>query len=619
MERQNSTATPTKPKHNQLASSPSNVSTTPASPQQRKKRKTNWVLFAILRCFAILGPIGFTLNIFYFQFYVQSSHTLPKNNGLKHPFEVITSSFHERADQHHRRKDTAEDERRITEKDDSSINSAVADENANGKESGSTKDRPVADEDEAVKKDSSAASDAEKIVTTPPIMSSMQVLSRMQSHSTAGWEACGKSAKSTVALTKRLQNEPQNNLRANGNKEGVLEPFALRLSIEEHLKELQHADADENTAAQQCWIPQRGTLDCDADSYSIIVTFEGQKNFRPLFMNLLAWLTYPYISDIVVLMPHADWATEQHTTMDAKYKERIKTWHADKNHKVFMIGLPNQIEEDPSSKHSFQTLLKKVMVRVKSDVVLFMDGSIIWDGNNRGLTAGFELWKQNTHGMVAAHKLHTGAPESMCQPSPGKLWTPFCESGASKLPADLDILHWQYQNILDLNGVFVHKGMLCLLGQDPLSSILRKNVWNTLDDKTDPQKTFAYTRAIVAIAMLQIAGGPPLLFPPTIARPSNETKDYNNNWHFLPHIREIEHFEEVTANNTVVQKKTLLSLLGYFGNALVANANEGDMAPYWCTAKKEVEGVFFITDIPWMEETKCKRVAADADVLKPIM
>jgi hypothetical protein len=453
----------------------------------------------------------------------------------------------------------------------------------------------------------------------PSVLEGQDVLKRMLLQSVTSWKDCGSSPKSTIALTQQLQKDPPGNLRAS-NKADALQPFALRLSLEEHMKELEHAD---KTTNEHCLIPQRGTLNCEADSYSIIVTFQGQKNFRPLFMNLLAWLTYPYISDIVIIMPHGDWATDQHSTMDAKYKERIKTWHGNKNHKVSMIGLPKQIEEDPESKYSFDSLLKRTMSKVKSDAVLFMDGSILWNGNNRGLTAGFELWKQNPHGVIATHKMYTGAPESMCsQDTPNrKLWTPFCQSHQNDLPSDMESLHKQYQNVLDLNGVFVHRGMLCLLMQDPLARILRKNVWMALDDNTDAQETFAYARAILSIALLQIAGSPPLLFPPTIARPHNETKDYNNNWHYLPHIRELEYLDEITANNTRVQKRVLGSMLGYFGNALITDANEGQMVPYWCTAQKEVEGVFFITDIPWMEAsgTKCNRVAADADLLKPVM
>ena len=363
-----------------------------------------------------------------------------------------------------------------------------------------------------------------------------------------------------------------------------------------------------------CQIPQPGgpSLACNVTSYSMVVTFQGHDNFRPLFMNLLSWLTYAAVADIVVLMPHDDWRYEGQTVMDAKYKSRIKSWHETKRHKVSMIGLPAKLEPDPGSKFSLASVLKRATNKLSSKAILFMDGSTLWPGNNRGIQAGFELWKQNPYGLIAPNNINNNynrydnrSPTSpmICppqqQPSSSSsqittttadldsMWSSFCQVSDGTIPNDITALHQQYQNILDMNGVFLHKDMLCLIQQPPISTILVQDFGPSLpvqeaddknkDDNRDNNRQAAATmvsiRSMVAVTLLQISGSPPLLFPARIARPRNETKNYNDNWHYLPPPQEAEAMARMIRNNTITQQTALLSMLGYFGTGLASSSN----------------------------------------------
>ena len=106
--------------------------------------------------------------------------------------------------------------------------------------------------------------------------------------------------------------------------------------------------------------------------------------------------------------------------------------------------------------------------------------------------------------------------------------------------------------------------------------------------------------------MLQnMAATPPLLFPARIARPQNETKDYNNNWHYLPSVQERDTYEATMIKDKLIQQTVIVAMLGYFGTGIAEDAHDGVEA-YWCASNKQgSEDIFFMSDIAWLEESQC--------------
>ena len=229
MERQNSV---TKiPATNDTATKATATTTSAVIRPRIRRRKTgssnNWILFGILRSFAILGPLAFSANIIYFTFYMHRTDYHLNFHEL-HPLSALSKSVHHRL-------------------------------TAMGLEQ-----REVG-----------------------VVLSGTAVLKRLQQRVKSSWNECGNTPKSATALTVNLQQQLQppkshNNLRHSGGDS--LSPFGI-------LEELEHYfNSEEVNATQKCQIPQRGMTACNIDSFSIVVTFQGEHNFRPLFMNLLSWL-----------------------------------------------------------------------------------------------------------------------------------------------------------------------------------------------------------------------------------------------------------------------------------------------------------------------------------------
>ncbi|CAB9518821.1 expressed unknown protein [Seminavis robusta] len=559
MERQSSNLSPKPSRSPGSFSHPGSVPTSPIARRRKSNNKSGAAIFVFLRALSILGPLGFLGNIVYFQFYFPYNDQ-EGNSELVHGFSISFKGglqrVHSYIDPHGRK---------MTGRDD--ITDDFTENNNN----------------------------------LPEVLSGTAVLHRLQKQAAFSWKECGSSSRATVALAKQLSGN-QGQLRA--TSETLLEPFELKDTLLQlqtgKRRRLQEANntSSSNGGIEQCQVPQPGSLECQESTYAMIVTFQGECNFRQLFMNLLAFLTFPSVSDIIVLMPHDDWGFEEHSTVDVKYKERLKAWHNDKQHKVWMIGLPQTLTDE--GKYSFDFIVHKVMVRLGSaKAILFMDGSTLWNGNLRGIHAGFELWKQHPHALVAA----AAAPskqEDCPQGSSSSSWAAFCQSSSSPIPNEMNKLHHQYQNVLDMNGVFVHRDLLCLLRQPPLSTILIQSVWRVLDDYRSDQSTSAYIRAIMATTLLQLSGPkPPLLFPPRIARPKNETKDYNDYWHYMAPLKEREWLEALRANNTQTQDQVLVELLGYFGTGLSTTIGHHH-APYWCSSGQTEKGVYFMSDMAWI-------------------
>jgi len=534
------------------------VSNRPPRARRRKEAHPNKMLFFILKSFAYLGPLGFMGNILYFTIHMHSAD-YHLNFHAMHPLSAISQSLHHRL-------------------------------TAMGLEESPSEGR---------------------------VVSGKVVLRQLEQRIQASFQECGGNPKSALALSQQLLrssvNDERNHLRHGKNNYSHLPPFGILQDLQAH--------SDDINATVSCQIPQRGINACKDDHYSIVVLFHGVHNFRPLFMNLLTWLTYPNIKSITVVMPHADWTYEQQSVMDSKYKNRIQTWHGNAQHKVSMIGLPEHVDTkdtDSNGKFSPQRLLSRGMDKLAgSNAILFVDGTVLWNGNKRGIQAGFNLWKQNPHAIIAAQNLEAENPTATllnCEDhsfyyDPESLLASFCPNADPPLPTNLQSLHQQYQNIIDLNGVFVHKGLLCLIQRSPLATIVGQTIWSSLlldnGSTASTTTTFVTLRSVLALLLQQITATPPLLYPASITRPKNETKHYNTNWHYMPSKKEQTEKEQRRHDNTQIQKDVLVAMLSYFGSGLAANAQDG-LKPYWCASNKNSwENVFYAEDIPWLLESKC--------------
>ncbi|CAB9506400.1 expressed unknown protein [Seminavis robusta] len=548
-------------------SAPSSTSSSaPSSPttRRRRKAKSGGALFVVLRALAVLGPLGFGANIVYFQFYFPYNNNPDCNPEHVHGVSIRVKGRSPRDNCHDSptRKMTALEDDDFTDENDHNL---------------------------------------------PAVLSGTSVLKRLQKQAVSSWQECGSSSKATVALVNQLSGHKQS-LRV--ASPAVLQPFGLKDSLlhlptetQRRLQGANNSSSSTNGGIEHCQIPQRGSLECQESTYAMIVTFQGEHNFRQLFMNLLAFLTFPSVSDIIVLMPHKYWGYKGHSIVDVKYKERLHAWHNNKQHKVWMHALPPTLENE--GRYSFDFIVHKAMARLGSaKAILFMDGSTLWKGNYGGIHTGFELWKQHPHALVAAAAAPIGQEECP-QGTSSSSWAAFCQSSSSSIPNEMNKLYRPYQNVLDMNGIFVHRDLLCLLQQPPLSTILIESVWRGLDDSSNDQATSASIRAILGAALLQISGpNPPLLFPPHIARPKNETNEYNDNWHYLAPAKEREWLAALRVNTTWTQQRVLVELLGYFGSGLSTVGHHH--APYWCSNDQKQKGVYFMSDMPWIgPNSKC--------------
>lgn len=523
------------------------------SPAKRKRRRPTLIFF-VLQVLAVLGPLGFSVNIIYFHFYFhQTNKHIQHHEG--HPLHHISKSVQTRYEHSQKIAGKLQSPREIVLQGDS-------------------------------------------------------VLQRMHGQVLEGWDQCGKSTKSAVALRKKLtSSEAQRGYLRSPDNDEPLQPFALKETLEKYFLSLNNGTSSNEKSNRQrdkCFIPQPGSSECNVTTYSVLVSYYGDENFRVLFTNLLSWVTYYSVSEIIVLMPLDAWAAKG--AMDAKYKQRIKSWHEDTNHVVTMIALPNAIDPDPSSKNSLHSLFRRVRLFLTSKAILFMDGTSLWTGNEKGLTAGFELWKQNPYGMVASHKLlQQATSQRLSCPKQSQefdsIWAPFCllkEKKETDVPDNIDMLYNQYQDIMDLSGVFVHSEFLCLARQTPMLTALYHDGWKALATAETGRHNMVKMRSVLAIGLLHISGTPPLLYPARISRPKNETRHIHENWHYLAPSSETKKLQEVMAQNRMYHERVLLSMLAYFGTALSTKANDA-VIPYWCESHKRADDKFYMEDIMWIE------------------
>jgi hypothetical protein len=234
---------------------------------------------------------------------------------------------------------------------------------------------------------------------------------------------------------------------------------------------------------------------CHVTKYSMIVVTNGT-NLRTLFLNLLSWLTYANVAQLVIVIPPAANAT---LGEDAKYGQRILAWNADSSHKIsvqvstslWTADYSRLLQEDDSN----------------SDAVTWINGDVVDKGNHRGLDAGLELWKRHANGVVASRgwKVSTLSNnqrrlQQLSNTTTSSISTPaFCKDDritATSVGDDDDI------SIPNLNGMIVHRNYLCFLAH-PVLKNLHRFTNNNLDEE----------RLAVAMLLQQVSGQLPRLFP----------------------------------------------------------------------------------------------------------
>jgi hypothetical protein len=237
---------------------------------------------------------------------------------------------------------------------------------------------------------------------------------------------------------------------------------------------------------QQCY--NAPLTACHVSKYSMLVTSDGQ-NLRTLFLNLLSWLTFPDVSQIVVLLPPQSNATLQD---DAKYGQRLHTWHADDTHKVSL---------------EFVTTLWKFDTALDEEAVVLMNANVPDKSNHRGLETGLELWKRHADTVVASQGWRVIKQQQQQAVVTAASSQPFCKHET----ATMVIRSKNEIQIADLHYLVVHRNYLCFLSHSILTNLHRFT--------TNLQEE----RLSISILLTQLSGQVPRLFPSRV-RASKQRK-----------------------------------------------------------------------------------------------
>lgn len=353
---------------------------------------------------------------------------------------------------------------------------------------------------------------------------------------------------------------------------------------------------------QECTTAPRTA--CHVSKYTMLVTFSGD-NLRTLFLNLLSWVTYPEVSQILVLLPPSSNATLHE---EAKYGDRLLTWHADATHLV---------------KLEFTSSSWVIDVPIHEEAVVWMNGNSPNKANYRGLEAGLELWKRHSDSVVASKgwKVTKSQPLALAATNTGDTpsWLPFCkhETAESITQSKADI------QIADLHYFIVHRNYLCFLSHPVLQSLHRFTA-SALSPSDE--------RLAISMLLTQLSGQPPRLFPSNVKSEGTTGKrkllrdnhNYVNKGMAGPAMlsakasslmtlfstrpllqiqKEMDRSTWSTAISTsvgteeTVDETVVTELLGFFGSIPRGSVN-------WCSVCPEDEEVP-IKLVPWMTET-CK-------------
>lgn len=307
----------------------------------------------------------------------------------------------------------------------------------------------------------------------------------------------------------------------------------------------------------KCLLPSKTA--CDVKSYTMLVTTTAGFDLRTLFLNLLSWITFDEATLVVVFMPLS---TNETLQADAKYGQRILSWHANDEHKV-------SIEFGSSLWTANYTRFTDA-----NNAIVWQNGNVPSSGNQRGLNAGLELWKQHATAMVASHAVsirqQTSTSSSSKRNNNNKNATAFCHDAKATIvlqqeESDNAATHATIQ-LASLSGLVHHASYLCFLSHSVFSSLRR------------------YTTSIqeeqwaIAMALQHLTAQPLLQFPATIKATNNKRR------------RRLSSEPKHRALSLVEENDLVTAIAGFFGSLprtcedCSLNNNHNDGLP-WMTKK----------------------------------
>ena len=452
---------------------------------------------------------------------------------------------------------------------------------------------------------------------------------------------------SALALDRCLTSSvmPQLKVGQVGNTAGNTSPsrklgrFGFMTALNNHLSMLTIPSSQLSSQRQQC--TNAPATACHVSKFAMLVTFDG-KNLRALFLNLLSWLTYPQVSQIIVLLPSSSNATIHG---DAKYGERLLTWHTDETHLVKLEFMSSLWEFNPA-------------VIKDHEAIVWMNGNTIHDrANYRGLEAGLELWKRHADAVVVSQgwnvvkaqpPIRTTATMKDQEPSlssatssqkPNLRTNEDNSAGLSSATPVVSSSSQQQQpfckhdtalrmipsksgstlQIADLHYFIVHRNYLCFLSHSVLTTLHRftNSVWDE-------------ERIAIAMFLTQLSGQVPRLYPNTIKsegtpgkrkllRESNTGVGVSRSTSSLLSLFAPRRLTMVsnsrlqqTSLSTSVQAgvlnpEVMTELAGFFGSLPNHSIS-------WCKDCKDDEDDVPISAIPWLTDS-CKSYAVKRRII----
>jgi hypothetical protein len=280
-------------------------------------------------------------------------------------------------------------------------------------------------------------------------------------------------------------------LKMTSRKSATLGRFGLMKSINNHLMKI----TSSQSSTKQC-VSAPSTA-CQSTQYTMLVSFHGQQ-LRTLFLNLLSWITYPHVSQILILIPPSLNATIQD---DSKYGHRLWTWHTNAEHIVQLEFTEHIWNISTAGDYSSA---------IQNDAVVWMNGNAPPEkANYHGLLNGWELWKRNANSVVASQGWNIIFPYTQKHISNKKLnisskpLRPFCQYDQAT-----SVIHTHDEfHIPDLHYLIVHRDYLCFLSHKILSPLHRY-----ISPLTEKTEDVVLQRVIIAMVLSQVTGQSPWIY-----------------------------------------------------------------------------------------------------------
>jgi hypothetical protein len=294
---------------------------------------------------------------------------------------------------------------------------------------------------------------------------------------------------STTTATKDSNNKSQSLLK--GKKGATLSRFGFMKSLNNHLMMMSAS----NSPQKQCF--SAPPTACQSTQYTMLVSFHTEQ-LRTLFLNLLSWITYPHVSQILVIVPPSLNTTIQD---DSKYGHRLWTWHTDPEHIVQLEFTEHIWNISTSGDHNSV---------IQNDAVVWMNGNAPPEkANYHGLLNGLELWKRNANSVVASQGWNIVFPHLETHISSKKFNTsskplkPICQHDQAT-----SVIHTHEEfHIPDLHYLIVHRYYLCFFSHKVLTPLHR-----FASSLTKKSESVLLQRVYIAMVLSQVTSQSPWIY-----------------------------------------------------------------------------------------------------------